>query len=193
MAYLSANNRQYIERMKSWYEAQPLVVKQLFSSRVNSAILSYQSGTEDESIYALELCRAFLNEDGSINRGSISAGHLEEFLESPLMSSVSELNRRGLLAGDDAQANFDNVAGYQAPRGLAQATVFFHPASVVTGNAAQANRDTVAGHQDPSLVAAALRLLNGGGLLPGNAVLPNRGMVRQHGALGEAMKKGSYK
>jgi hypothetical protein len=66
MSYLSENNRQDIEKLKDYYQLLSLDSKQFFPSKLSAAILRYQSGSENESILALELCRAFLNEEDFI-------------------------------------------------------------------------------------------------------------------------------
>ncbi len=182
MPYLSENNRQYIERLREWYQSLPDEEKRRFPSRVSSALLDYQSESENESAQALGLCRAFLNEDGSISRWPSSAACLAMFSRSPLILAVYELNRAGLLTGDVAQANFDEVAGHQHPQSLTAALDVLNDARLLAGEAAQFNRGAVVGHQSPYLAASALRMLKEAGLLTGDAAQANRDAVAGHQA-----------
>jgi hypothetical protein len=175
MSHLLEKNRQVIERLKAWCQSLPEDAKRYLPPSVTPAILQYESGSESESIQALEICRVFLNEDGSINRGSFPSSEveLEAFLESQLLSGAYELNCVGLLTGDSAQANFNAVAGHQNPRLLVVALAMLNRVGLLTGDLAQANRDAVARHQEPFLVAEVLGVLNRAGLLTGAAAQPN--------------------
>jgi hypothetical protein len=176
MPHLSLQNRQYIEALKSWYQSLPEDAKRSLPHRVSFAILQYKSDSENESVQALELCSAFLNEAVPIKRPAC----LEVFVNSSLMLAVYELNRAGLLTGDVAQVNFDALVGHQYPFSVAVGFEVLNRAGLLAGDSAQANREAVAGHQNPLEVARALDRLHCNGLLTGDSAQANRDAVIRH-------------
>jgi hypothetical protein len=182
MSLLSKNNRQSIEKLKDWYKTLPKKAKRLFPSKVSAAIFHYESGSENESVQALELCRVFIREAAAITRWSFpfSEVGLEVFSMSSLMSDAYELNRAGLLAGDVALVNFDAVAGEQGPRRVAEAFRLLNDKILLIGDAAQANFDAVVRHRDPFQVAQALKAIGRAGLLAGDIAPANFDAVAEH-------------
>jgi hypothetical protein len=182
MPCLLESYRQDIARLNERYQSLSLDSKQHFPSKVSAALLLYQSGSESESIQALELCRAFLNEASSNERQFffVFDDCLEMFSRSRLVDDVNKLSHAGLLTGDVAQANFDALAGHQDPDGIASALDVLYGGGLLTGDMAQANFDAVARHQKPCSVAKGLGQLHDGGLLIGDAAQANRDALATH-------------
>jgi hypothetical protein len=182
MSQLSDSNREVIEKLKERYKSLSLYAKWFFPPNAHAALLSYQSGSEDESIKALALCKAFLNETWFTQRlfFSFFDSCLEEFSSSSLIIAARELNEAGLLTGDVGQANFNAVTGHQNPLAVASALRALDAEALLTEDVGQANRDAVTGNQDPSAVASALLALNDAGLLTEDRGQANRDAVARH-------------
>jgi hypothetical protein len=102
MPHLSESNREVIEKLKERYKPLRWYARWFFPSKVRVALFGYQRGSENESIQALALCKAFLNETWFIQRWFFSFfdSCLEEFSSSSLISAAKELNQVGLLTGE---------------------------------------------------------------------------------------------
>jgi len=105
---------------------------------------------------------------------------LKQFSNLDITKNLLVINFAGLLTGDSAQANFDDLVAHQDPYRVACALSHLHATGLLTGEAAQANRQAIVAHLNPRGVATALRILHATGLLTGEAAQANFNAVVAH-------------
>ena len=166
--------REVIEELKKRYRSLPWYAKWAFPSTVRTALSLHQSGSDNETMQALDIYRALLN-TWSIQRRVFSYFDycLNEFSDFILIKVVDILNNAGLLNGDAAQASFNTLVGHQQSLSAAEAIITLHTAGLLTGD----NRDAVLGHQYPIQLAELLIAPHTRGWITGDAAQANRDAV----------------
>lgn len=154
------------------YKYYPSAVKNIVEKKLEGG---YQASPQ---AYYLNLFMALVH--------STTAEQLELFpslnaiFSHRLRKAVAKLSSADLLRGDQAQANFNAVAGHRAPDDVARALKALSATCLLTGVHAQANRDAVADHRAPDAVALVLKALDAAGLITGEQAQANFDAVKHH-------------
>ena len=171
MAYISGNNRKYIDDLCEEYNSAPWWKSPFYPKALAKALQKFRSMNDEPTHLAFNVCKAFDNKTWFFQRWLFPS--LASFSETALAKTYQNLRDHGYLNGDSARNNFEVIAQNQDPSSTFLSLLELDQAGLLSGGDAAYYRRAVSEFGVAHILTKALVQLQQAKLLTGEKALAN--------------------